>query len=76
MKVTILCPVCKEKGRRTTIEVTPKGPLNEFDDGWCHVCLQPLSGRVFPDVLESEAEHPKKPDPKVGVYHTTDVRGI
>jgi hypothetical protein len=52
MKYLLLCPKCKESGRRTVVEVTAYGTLSLYGDGHCPLCRTAFSGRVFPDVPE------------------------
>lgn len=52
MQVMVLCPSCKMKGRETPVQVDMRGPENLYDDGFCIICQQPFSGRVFPDLEE------------------------
>ena len=53
MYANILCGPCKERGRRTVLEVELKGPLSEYDT-WCPACQLPISGRAFSGIPAEE----------------------
>ena len=59
MKASIYCPGCKEKLRKTVLEVTVISRQGEYRDAWCPVCVQPFSGIVIP-VHSEEWEAPTR----------------